>query len=93
MIRIDRLFEDWIDEIDQNCRVSDRDFRTEVFKKSTGAVQQVVLSCDELTDDKLIAKLRSCLSYAPTMNEAREELRSMRQLQHESVSVYIYKWG
>ena len=29
----------------------------------------------------------------PTMNEAREELRNMRQLEHESVSVYIYKWG
>ena len=27
------------------------------------------------------------------MNEAREELRSMRQLEHKSVSVYIYKWG
>ena len=53
----------------------------------------MVLSCDGLTDDKLIAKSRSCFSYAPTMNEAREELRSMRQLEHESVSVYIYKWG
>ena len=53
----------------------------------------MVLSCDELTDDELIAKLRSCFSYAPTMNEAREELRSMRQLEHESVSVYIYRWG
>ena len=52
-----------------------------------------MLSCDELTDDKLIAKLRSCFSYAPTMNEAREELRNMRKLEHESVSVYIYRWG
>ena len=88
-----QAFEDWIDKIDQACRVSDRDFRTKVFKKSTGAVWRVVLSCDELTDDELIVKLRSCFSYAPTMNEAREELRSMRQLEHESVSVYIYKWG
>ena len=85
-----QAFEDWIDEINQACRASDRDFRTEVFKKSTGAVQWVVLSCDGLTDDKLIAKLRSCFSYAPMMNEAREELRSMRQLEHKSVSVYIY---
>ena len=53
----------------------------------------MVLSCDELTDDELVAKLRSCFSHPPTMNEAREELRSMRQLEHESVSVYIYKWG
>ena len=33
-----QAFEDWIDEIDQACRASDRDFRTEIFKKSAGAV-------------------------------------------------------
>ena len=70
-----QAFKDWIDEINQACRASDRDFRTEIFKKSTGAVQQVALSCNELTNDaKLVAKLRSCFSHAPTMNEAREEL-------------------
>ena len=42
----------------------------------------MVLSCDELTDNELVAKLRSCFSYTPTMNEAREKLRSMRQLEH-----------
>ena len=87
-----QAFEDWIDEINQACRVSDHHFRTEIFKKSTGAVQQVVLSCDDLTDDELVAKLRSCFSYAPIMNEAREELRSMRQLEHKSISVYTYRW-
>ena len=88
-----QAFEDWINEINQACRASDRDFRTEIFKKSTGAVQQVVLSCDEFTDDELVAKLRSCFSHAPTMNEAREELWNMRQMEHESVSVYMYRWG
>ena len=34
-----QAFEDWINEVDQACRVSDRDFRTEIFKKLTGAVQ------------------------------------------------------
>ena len=48
----------------------------------------MVLSCDDLTDDELVAKIRSCFSYVPTMNEAREELRNMRQLEHESISVY-----
>ena len=33
-----QAFEDWIDEIDQACRVSDWDFRTEIFKKSTRVV-------------------------------------------------------
>ena len=27
------------------------------------------------------------------MNEAREELRNMQQMEHESVSVYRYRWG
>ena len=73
-----QAFEDLIDKTDQACRVSDQDFRTEIFQKSTETVRLVVLYCDDLTDDKLIAKLRSCFSYAPTMNEAREELRIMR---------------
>ena len=49
----------------------------ELFKKSTGAVRPVILSCDKFTDDELVAKLRSCFSHAPTMNEAREELWNM----------------
>ena len=44
--------------------------------------------CGDLTDDELIVKLRSYFSYAPSRNEAREELR---QLEHESISVYIYR--
>ena len=37
---VDRqVFEDWINEIDQACQVSECDFRTEIIKKSTGAVR------------------------------------------------------
>ena len=86
-------FEDLIDEVDQACRASNRGFRTELFKKSAGAVRQVILSCNNLSDDKLVTKLRSCFSHAPMMNKAREELRNMRQMEHESVSVYMYRWG
>ena len=50
------------------------DSRTELFKKSAGAVRQVILSCDNFSDDKLVTKLRSCFSHAPTMNKAREDL-------------------
>ena len=88
-----KVFEDWIDKIDQACWVSNCDFRTEIIKKSTGAVQQVVMSCENYSDDALLAKLRSCFSDAPTMNEAREELRNMRQTENESITVYTYKWG
>ena len=88
-----QIFEDWIDKVDQACRASNRGFRTELFKKSAGAVRQVILSCNEFTDDEWVMKLRSCFSHAPTMNEAREELRNMRQMEHESISVYMYRWG
>ena len=88
-----QAFGDWIDEIDQVCRVSDHDFRTEIIKKSTGMVQKVVMSCENYSDDTLLVKLRSCFSDAPTMNGTREELRNMRQMENESIAVYTYKWG
>ena len=88
-----QIFENWIDKVNQACRASNRGFRTELFKKSAGAVRQVILSCNEFSDDELVTKLQSCISHAPTMNEAREELRNMRQMEHESVSVYMYRWG
>ena len=72
-----QTFEDWIDEVNQACRASNRGFRTELFKKSAGAVRQVILSCSNFSDDELVTKLRSCFSHAPTMNEAREELCNM----------------
>ena len=88
-----QIFEDWIDKVDQACRASNRGFRTELFKKSAGAVRQVILSCNNLSDDELVTKLQSCFSHALTMNEAREELCNMRQMEHESISVYRYRWG
>ena len=88
-----QIFKDWIDKVDQACRASNRGFRTELFKKSAGAVRQVILSCDKFTDDELVTKLRSCFSHGPTMNEARKELQNMRQMEHESISVYMYRWG
>ena len=72
-----QIFEDWIDKVNQACRASNRGFRMELFKKSAGAVRQVILSCNNLSDDELVTKLRSCFSHAPTMNEAREELCNM----------------
>ena len=56
-------------------------------------VRQVILSCSNLSDDELVTKLWSCFSHTPTMNEAREELWNMWQMEHESVSVYRYRWG
>ena len=74
-------------------RASDRDFRTEIFKKSAGAVRQVVLSCDKFTDDEPSHRIKELFLSCTKMNEAREELRNMRQMEHESVSVYMYRLG
>ena len=52
-----QIFKDWINEVDQACRASNRGFRTELFKKSAGAVRQVILSCSNLSDDELVTKL------------------------------------
>ena len=67
----DRISKTGSMKLTKACRASNRGFRTELFKKSTGAVRQVILSCNEFTDDELVTKLRSCFSHAPTMNEAR----------------------
>ena len=88
-----QVFEDWINEIDQACQVSEHDFRTEIIKKLTGVARQVVMSCRDLSNDALLNKLRSCFSVVPTMNGAREELRNMRRKEHKSITVYTYGWG
>ena len=58
-----------------------------------GAVCKVVLTSGDCSDGQLLANLRSCFSDAPTMNQAREDLRNMRQREKESVMVYAYVWG
>ena len=88
-----QAFEDWIDEIDQACRVSRHDFRKEIIKKSTGAVYQVVMSSNKCSDDELLAKLRRCFSDVPTMNQGWEKLRNLRQKENKSITVYAYQWG
>ena len=88
-----QVFEDWIDEIDQACRVSGCNFRMEIIKKLTGAVRKVVMTSDKCSDNELLFKLRSCFSDTPTMNQAWEELRNLRQKENESITVYGYRWG
>ena len=88
-----QVFEDWINETEQACRVSGCDFRTEIIKKSIGAVGQMVMISDNCSDDELLTKLRSFFSDAPTTNQAQEELRNLRQKENESITVYTYRWG
>ena len=69
------------------------DFRSEIIKKLTGVVCQVVMACDSMSDDDLLTSLRTSFSDAPTMNQAQEDLRNLRQGDNKSIMVYIYKWG
>ena len=64
------MFEEWIDKLDQACRISGQDFRTEIIKKSIDAVCKVVLTSGNCSDDQLLANLKNCFSDAPTMNQA-----------------------
>ena len=88
-----RMFEEWIDEIDQACRVSGCDFRIEIIKKSIGTVLKVFLTSGNCSADQLLANLRSCFSDAPTMNQAREDLRNIQQRENESCMVFSYRFG
>ena len=56
------IFEEWIDELDQACRISGHDFRTEIIKKPVGAVCKLVLISRDCSDYQLLANLRSCFS-------------------------------
>ena len=86
--------EQWLDDMDQATRISGRDLRTELIKKSTGVVRQVIMMAHpDASDDDLINIIREDFSDAPTMNEAREELLHMRQKPEEQMHVYIYRYG
>ena len=87
------IFKEWIDKLDQACRINRYDFRTEIIKKSIGAICKVVLTSCDCSDDQLLANLRSCFPDAPTMNQAREDLRNMRLQEKESIMIYTYRWG
>ena len=86
--------EQWLDNMDQATRISGRDLRTELIKKSTGVVRQVIMMAHpDASDDDLINIVREDFSDAPTMNEAREELLHMHQKPEEQMRVYVYRYG
>ena len=86
--------EQWLDDMDQATRISGRDLRTELIKKSTGVVRQVIMMAHpDASDDDLINIIREDFSDAPTMNEAREELLHMHQKPEEQMRVYVYRYG
>ena len=86
--------EQWLDDMDQATRISGCDLRTELIKKSTGVVRNVIMMAHpETSDDDLINMLWEDFSDAPTMNEAWEELLHMCQKPEEQMCVYVYRYG
>ena len=62
--------EQWLDNMDQATRISRRDLRTELIKKSTGVVRNVIMMAHpDASDDNLINIIREDFSDAPMMNE------------------------
>ena len=63
--------EQWLDDMDQVTRNIGHDLRTELIKKSTGVVRNVIMMAHpRASDDDLINMIREDFSDAPTMNEA-----------------------
>ena len=86
--------EQWLDDMDQATRISGRDLRTKLIKKSTGVVRNVIMMAHpDASDDDQINMIREDFSDAPTMNEAQEELLHMRQKPEEQMHVYVYRYG
>ena len=86
--------EQWLDDMDKVTRISGHDLRTELIKKSTGVVRNVIMMAHpDTSDDNLINMLREDFSDAPTMNKAREELLHMHQKPEEQMRVYVYRYG
>ena len=86
--------EQWLDDMDQATRISGHDLRTELIKKLTGVVRNVIMMAHpDTSDDDLINMLREDFSDAPMMNEAWEELLHMCQKPEEQMRVYVYRYG
>ena len=59
--------EQWLDDMDQATRISGRDLRTELIKKSTGVVRQVIMMAHpDASDDDLINIIREDFFRCPS---------------------------
>ena len=84
-------FEGWLDAVN---KITDRNLRKELMKKSTGAIRETLSIMNaSWTDDDIISKLRQDFSSMSTMNRAREELKELKQLPGQPISSYMYKYG
>ena len=87
-------FEGWLDAVEQACNMTDRNLHKELMKKSSGAIRETIsMMSAAWTDDDIISKLRQEFSSMSTMNRAREELKDLKQLPGQPISLYMYKYG
>ena len=63
------------------------------MKKSSGAIRETLSMMNTAwTNNNVISKLRQGFSLMSTMNRAREELKDLKQLPGQLISLYIYKY-
>ena len=82
-----QAFKDWINKINQAYRASGCNFRSEIIKKLTGVVYQVVMACDGMSDDDLLTSLRTSFSDAPTINQT-QRLEELEARENKSIAWY-----
>ena len=86
-------FKKWIDSIDKATRITGRDLRKELLKKSDSVIRNTLLMMDERwTDNDIIAKLHQDFSSLSMMNRVREALKNLYQEPGELITVFIYKY-
>ena len=86
-------FEKWIDSIDQATRITGRDLKKELLKKSAGVIRHTLSMMDNSwSDDAIITKLHQNFSSLATMNRAREEVKNLYQEPGEPITIFIYKY-
>ena len=87
-------FEKWVDSIDLATRITGRDLRKELLKKSDSVIRNTLCMVDDKwSDDAIITKLCQDFSSLSTMNRTGEELKNLYQEPGEPITVFIYKYG
>ena len=87
-------FEKWIDSVDQGSRITGRDLKKELMKKSDRVIRNTLSMMNgRWPGDAIITKLCQDISSLSTKNRVREELKYLYQEPGEPITVFIYKYG
>ena len=72
MVKNPSCYESLLDAVEQACKMTDRNLRKVLMKKSTGAIRETLSMMNaSWIDNNVISKLRQDFSSMSTMNRAR----------------------